>query len=159
VLSAFLVAALGEVDMAFSATAIYSGAAIAFSNGTLPLDHGPRFARIWSDILPYTHYLRLQTGQLVTGATSASAWRDLMILSGVTVLGLIVSALFIRVRARLVPKPENLNFPLPQQGVIAAFAATFRNLPRARPVSSLLILAVVLYAFYYPAAYAGQAAT
>ena len=82
-----------------------------------------------------------------------------MILSGVTVIGLIVSALFIRVRARLVPKPENLNFPLPQQGVIAAFAATFRNLPRARPVSSLLILAVVLYAFYYPAAYAGQAAT
>jgi ABC-2 type transport system permease protein len=159
VLSAFLVAALGEVDMAFSATAIYSGAAIAFSNGTLPLDHGPRFARIWSDILPYTHYLRLQTGQLVTSATSASAWRDLMILSGVAVVGLLLSALFIRGRARLVPKPENLNFPLPQQGVIAAFAATFRNLPRARPVSSLLILAVVLYAFYYPAAYAGQAAT
>ena len=159
VVSALLVAALGEVDMAFSATAIYSGAAIAFSNGTLPLDHGPRFARIWSDILPYTHYLRLQTGQLVTGATSASAWRDLMILSGVAVVCFLLTALFIRGRARLLPMPENLNFPLPQQGVIAAFAATFRNLPRARPVSSLLILAVVLYAFYYPAAYAGQAAT
>ena len=32
-LSALLVAVSGDNDMAFSATAIYSGAAIAFSNG------------------------------------------------------------------------------------------------------------------------------
>lgn len=158
VLSALLVTALGDVDTAFSATAIYSGAAIAFSNGTLPLDHGPRFARIWSDILPYSHYLRLQTGQLVTGAATDAAWRDLMILGGVAVIGLILSALLIRLRSRFAPKPETLSFSLPQQGVTAAFIATFRNLPHARPVNSLLILAVVFYAFYYPAAYAGQAA-
>ncbi len=158
-LSALLVALLGDVDMAFSGTAIYSGAAIAFSNGTLPLDHGPRFARFWSDILPYTHYLRLQTGQMVTGAAPGGAWRDLMVLSIVAVLALILAAVLIGLRARRAPKAEALAFPLPERGVGAAFIATFRNLPRARPVSSLLILAVVLYAFYYPAAYAGQAAT
>src|SRR5690606_24628287 len=158
-LSALLVALLGDIDMAFSGTAIYSGAAIAFSNGTLPLDHGPRFARIWSDILPYTHYLRLQTGQMVTGAAPGGAWRDLMILSVVAVIALILAAVLVGLRARRAPKAEALAFPLPEQGVGTAFIATFRNLPRARPVSSLLILAVVLYAFYYPAAYAGQAAT
>lgn len=157
-LSALLVALLGDVDMAFSGTAIYSGAAIAFSNGTLPLDHGPRFARIWSDILPYTHYLRLQTGQMVTGAGPGGAWRDLAILTVLTVVALILSAVLIRLRGRRAPKAEGLAFPLPERGVGAAFMATFRNLPRARPVASLLILAVVLYAFYYPAAYAGQSA-
>lgn len=158
-LSAFLVALLGDIDMAFSGTAIYSGAAIAFSNGTLPLDHGPRFARIWSDILPYTHYLRLQTGQMVTGAAPSGAWGDLLILCAVTVIALILSAVLIRLRSRRSPRPETLAFPLPERGVVAAFLATFRNLPQARPISSLLILAVVLYAFYYPAAYAGQAAS
>ncbi|WP_427789282.1 ABC transporter permease [Brevundimonas diminuta] len=158
-LSALLVALLGDVGMAFSATAIYSGAAIAFSNGTLPLDHGPRFARVWSDILPYTHYLRLQTGQMVTGAAPDGAWRDLTILSVATLAALILAAVLIRLRARRAPKAADLAFPLPEQGVGAAFIATFRNLPRARPVSSLLVLAAVLYAFYYPAAYSGQTAT
>lgn len=157
-LSALLVSAAGDIDMAFSATAIYSGAAIAFSNGTLPLDHGPRFARIWSDILPYTHYLRLQTGQMVTDAAPGGAWRDLAVLGGVALAALALSAVLIRLRARRGPKAETLAFPLPQRGVGATFLAVFRNLPRTRPVSSLLILAVVLYAFYYPAAYAGQTA-
>lgn len=157
-LSALLVAALGDADTAFSATAIYSGAAIAFSNGTLPLDHGPRFARVWSEILPYTHYLRLQTGQMVTGAAPGGAWRDLAVLGGVTLFALIAASVAIRLRARRAPSSERLAFPMPQAGVGAAFVATFRNLPKTRPVSSLLILAAVLYAFYYPSAYTGQAA-
>ncbi len=158
ILSGFLVALLGDIDMAFSATAIYSGAAIAFSNGTLPLDHGPRFARIWSDILPYTHYLRLQTGQMVTGAAPGTAWHDLFILVAIALVALILTILLVRWRAGRAPKTEALTFNLPTRGIRAAFIATFRNLPRARPVSNLLILAVVLYAFYYPAAYTGQTA-
>lgn len=158
-LSAFLVSVMGDTDMAFSATALYAGAAIAFSNGTLPLDHGPRFTRIWSEILPYTHYLRLQTGQWVTGAVESMAWRELAILSLIAVGAMALAAAAIHLRARREPQAKPLNFPLPEHGVLPAFFATFGNLPRARPVSSLLVLAVVLYAFYYPAAYSGQTAT
>jgi len=157
-LSAALVALLGDIDMGFSVTAIYSGAAIAFSNGTLPLDHGPRFARVWSEILPYTHYLRLQTGQMVTGSEPATAFWPLLIMGLVTLGALLVAGVMIHVRSRRAPKPDALEFDLPERGLGASFVATFRALPRARPVSSLLILAVVLYAFYYPAAYSGQAA-
>ena len=157
-ISAALVALIGDIDMGFSITAIYSGAAIAFSNGTLPLDHGPRFARVWSEILPYTHYLRLQTGQMVTGALPASGLDELLVLGLVTLGAFGLAAAFIHLRARRAPKAEALGFPLPERGVGANFIATFRALPKARPVSSLLILAVVLYGFYYPAAYAGQAA-
>lgn len=156
-LSAALVALLGDLDLSFSVTAIYSGAAIAFSNGTLPLDHGPRFARVWSEILPYTHYLRLQTGQMVTGSHASSGLWDLLTLVLVTLGALCLAGVMVHVRAKRAPKPDALMFDLPAQGVAASFIATFRALPKARPVASLLILAVVLYAFYYPAAYAGQA--
>lgn len=159
VLSALLVAAAGDIDMAFSATAIYSGAAVAFSNGTLPLDHGPRFAQFWSDVLPYTHYLRLQTGQMVTGGSQGAAIHDLLILTGVTLGAFVIAALTVGWRARREPKAEALSFPLPPSGVFASFTAAFAGIAKARPVASLLILAVVLYAFYYPSAYAGQSAT
>lgn len=157
-LSALLVALTGDPDTAFSATAIYSGAAIAFSNGTLPLDHGPRFARIWSDILPYTHYLRLQTDQMVVGAPVRSSGPELLILTLIALFAFVGAALLIKLRARRAPKDEGLSFDLPPQSTGGAFLSTFKNLPKTRPVASLLILAVVLYAFYYPAAYSGQVA-
>ncbi|QYC11061.1 ABC transporter permease [Brevundimonas nasdae] len=158
-LSALLVAVAGDNDLAFSATAIYSGAAIAFSNGTLPLDHGPRFAQFWSDVLPYTHYLRLQTSQMVTDGAKPAAVHDLLILCAVTLGAFVIAALAIRWRANREPKVEALTFPLPTDSVTGSFAATFVGIVKARPVASLLLLAVVLYAFYYPAAYSGQSAT
>lgn len=158
-LSALLVAAAGDIDTAFSATAVYAGAAIAFSNGTLPLDHAPRFARIWSDILPYTYYLRLQTSQMVTDGAVSGAISDLAVLLVITTLALALAILAIAWRGKHEPKKETLSFCLPQRGFLAAFRAAFANIIRTRPVASLLILAVGLYAFYYPAAYSGQTAT
>lgn len=158
-LSALLVAAAGDIDTAFSATAVYAGAAIAFSNGTLPLDHAPRFARIWSDILPYTYYLRLQTSQMVTDGAISGVLGDLAVLGVVTVAALGLAILAVAWRGKREPKTEPLSFPLPQRGFLATFRAVFANIVRTRPVASLLILAVGLYAFYYPAAYSGQTAT
>lgn len=157
-LSALLVSVLGDIDVAFSGTAIYAGAAIAFSTGTLPLHDGPVFARTWSDILPYTHYLRLQTGQLVTEGTALFALHDLAILFGMTGVALVISAIMIKVRGKRVPNHKHASFPLPVRGIWASFKATFVHLPCSWPVASLLVLAVLLYAFYYPAAYAGQTA-
>jgi len=157
-LSAVLVAALADLDLSLSVTAVYSGAAIAFSNATLPLDHGPKFAQVWSQILPFTHYVRLQTGQWVTGSPAQSALPDLGLLWGIALLALIGAWAAMKFRSRRPAQPHAVGFPLPRQSVWGAFAATFANLPKARPVSSLLLLAVVLYAFYYPAAYSGQVA-
>ncbi|MGI4721640.1 MAG: ABC transporter permease [Janthinobacterium lividum] len=156
--SALLVATLADLDLSLSMTAIYSGAAIAFSNATLPLDHGPKFAQIWSQILPFTHYVKLQTGQWVTGSDAASALPPLAVLWGVTFGAFTAAWAAMKVRSKRPENPKQLTFPMPPRSIWGAYTATFANLPKARPVSSLLLLAVVLYAFYYPAAYSGQVA-
>lgn len=45
------------------------------------------------------------------------------------------------------------------RGFIAAYLATWRAILASRPAVSMLLLAVVAYAFYYPAAYRSQVAT
>ncbi|WP_292054119.1 MULTISPECIES: ABC transporter permease [unclassified Brevundimonas] len=156
--SAMLVAALADIDLSLSVTAVYSGAAIAFSNATLPLDHGPKFAQVWSQILPFTHYIQLQTAQWVTGADVRSSMFELALLCAMAVAALAVAWLAMKARSRRPATSAPLTYDLPANSVSGAFAATFAKLPKARPVSSLLLLAVVLYGFYYPAAYSGQVA-
>jgi len=63
-ISALLVAATRETATALSVCAVYAGSALAYAGATLPLNGGSGFARFWSEVLPLTHYLALQTGQL-----------------------------------------------------------------------------------------------
>ncbi|MBW6522802.1 ABC transporter permease [Sphingomonas sp. RHCKR47] len=71
-IAALLVAATRETATALSASAVYAGSALAYSGATLPLNGGHAFARIWSNVLPLTHYVALQTGQ-VSGQALAAA--------------------------------------------------------------------------------------
>ncbi|WEK38775.1 MAG: ABC transporter permease [Candidatus Brevundimonas colombiensis] len=155
-LSALLIALTGDMDVSYSATAIYAGAAIAFSNGTLPLNHGPAFSQIWSAVLPFTHYLRLQSQQMVLGSDLSASLPSLLILSGVAVGAFALSVPLAHRLAGRDPKPEPIRLDLPPQSFGGAFLGAFAGIFRHRPLSSTLLLAVVAYAFYYPLAYAGQ---
>lgn len=155
-LSALLVALTGDMDVAFSATAIYAGAAIAFSNGTLPLNHGPVFSQVWSAILPFTHYLRLQSQQMVLGSDLAASLPSLLILAGVALAAFALAVPLAHRLARRAPKAEDLSLELPPRSFGGAFLGGFAGIFKHRPLSSTLLLAVVAYAFYYPLAYAGQ---
>lgn len=155
-ISALLIALTGDMDVSFSATAVYAGSAIAFSNGTLPLLHGPAFAQVWSAILPFTHYLRLQNEQMVLGSDVAASLGPLLILLAVAVGTFALSVPLARRRARRAPKPEDLSLHLPARSFGGAFVGTFAGIFKHRPLSSTILLAVVAYAFYYPMAYVGQ---
>ena len=157
-ISALLVAATGDMDIAYSGTAIYAGAAIAFSNGTLPLTHGPLVTQVWSALLPYTHYLRVQNAQMVMGADARASLGNVGLLLGVTLGAGIVALQCARRRARRPPGTGEERFPLAPDHAGAAFLDTFRGIARSLSVASLLVLAVVGYAFYYPLAYTGQTA-
>lgn len=154
--SALLIALTGDMDVSFSATAVYAGSAIAFSNGTLPLLHGPAFAQVWSAILPFTHYLRLQNEQMVLGSDVAASIGPLLILLTVAVGTFALSVVLAHRRARRAPKPEDLSLHLPARSFRGAFVGTFAGIFKHRPLSSTILLAVVAYAFYYPMAYVGQ---
>lgn len=155
-ISALLVALTGDMDVSFSATAVYAGSAIAFSNGTLPLLHGPAFAQVWSAALPFTHYLRLQNEQMVLGSDIAASIAPLLILLAVAVGTFALSVPLAHRRARRTPKPEDLSLSLPTRSFGGAFVGTFAGIFKHRPLSSTILLAVVAYAFYYPMAYVGQ---
>ncbi|MDO5103497.1 MAG: ABC transporter permease [Lautropia sp.] len=67
-IAVLLVGLTKNMATALSLTGIYTGVALAFSGGTFPLTGGALFTRIWSDLLPFTAYVRLQMQQLDMGA-------------------------------------------------------------------------------------------
>ena len=66
------VAVTREVSTSLSAAVIVAGSALAYSGATLPLTGGLWFAQRWSELLPLTHFIRLQMDQLI-GATPVAA--------------------------------------------------------------------------------------
>lgn len=85
-ISSLLVAATGNISTGLSASAIYAGSALAYSGATLPLQGGSGFARVWSQILPLTHYIRMQMGQYLD-APLRTALPELCILILYAVVG------------------------------------------------------------------------
>lgn len=94
-ISLLLVTAARKASFAFSASALYAGSALAYSGGTLPLDGGSGFARNWSAVLPFTHYLRLQMDQFL-GAPLSVALPQLGVLSLYLVVSLGLVLLLLR---------------------------------------------------------------
>lgn len=68
-----LVALTLNLRLALSMTGIYIATGLAFSGFSYPRAAMGPAAQAWGSILPYTHYLPLQQGQWLGGA-SASAW-------------------------------------------------------------------------------------
>ncbi len=63
--SALLIALTGEVATSLSAGVIYAGSALAYSGASLPITGGIAVARIWSAVLPLTHYVALEMDQTI----------------------------------------------------------------------------------------------
>ena len=99
--SAALVAISRDVGSSLSTSAVYAGSALAYSGGTLPLIGASWFARHWSALLPFPHYLTLQMDQFL-GAPPALALRGVGVLLLYTaVAGLLAwGAMRLQVRRR-----------------------------------------------------------
>lgn len=95
-IAALLVAITRDVNIAYSAGAVYAGSAIAFSNGTLPIQGAPVFTQIWSHVLPFSAYLRLQLEQMFIGSPPATSFPWVLELSAMTLIAFIASALLLR---------------------------------------------------------------
>lgn len=79
-ISALLVAATRETSTALAVSAIYAGSALAYSGGSLPIEGGSLFARGWSGLLPFSHYLDLQMDQWL-GAPAGLATQQMGLLA------------------------------------------------------------------------------
>jgi ABC-2 type transport system permease protein len=68
VMGALASAALRSLRMGLSATGFVTAPAFAFSGVGFPLLAMPEGARLWAKALPFTHFARVQTEQLLMGA-------------------------------------------------------------------------------------------
>ena len=64
-IATLLILLTGEVGTSLSASVIYAGSALAYSGASLPITGGVAVARIWSAILPLTHYVTLEMDQAI----------------------------------------------------------------------------------------------
>lgn len=83
-----LTAWLANLRLATSVSAFYTGPAFAFTGITFPYMAMPLPGKLWANILPLTHYLRLLVEQAVRGAQPADSLPELVILSVFTIIAL-----------------------------------------------------------------------
>ncbi|PTQ58503.1 ABC-2 type transport system permease protein [Sphingomonas aurantiaca] len=98
-IAALLILLTGEVATSLSASVIYAGSALAYSGASLPITGGLAFARIWSAILPLTHYVTLEMDQAI--GVDLAVWAKqaaILLLAAVVASG--GAALLLRRQAR-----------------------------------------------------------
>ena len=57
-----------DANKSFGILAIYGGSSMSFAGVSLPVNNAPRFTQIWSEIIPFTSFARLQVEQWVIGS-------------------------------------------------------------------------------------------
>lgn len=74
------VGATRNLGKALSFATLYAGASVAYSSMTFPSEGASWFVRVWSALLPYTAYLRLQAQQLLMRAAPGDSLLPILIL-------------------------------------------------------------------------------
>lgn len=69
-----------DAGKSFGILAIYGGSSMSFAGVSLPLNNAPRFTQIWSEIIPFTSFARLQTQTWVMGSPNMVVVPNLLIL-------------------------------------------------------------------------------
>ena len=92
-----------SMRMGLSITGFITAPAFAFSGVAFPQIAMPNGARLWSEILPLTSYLKLQSGLLGMGMPWPWSARPLL-LFGLSVLLLLLLAAKLAQRARQMPE-------------------------------------------------------
>lgn len=165
-MAALVALGLRDTYTALSAVALYGGPAITFSDATLPVAGGPLFTQLWSQALPFSAYIKLQMEQVFMGSPAVDSLPWLGHMAAVGLVAFLLAGWLVA-RGRGQPVPESVApaaAARPPSG--AAFSAelahglrdTMRQVLHTRPALVILVLAGLVYGFYYPAAYRHESA-
>jgi ABC-2 type transport system permease protein len=118
------------------------------------------FAQAWSGLLPLRWYMAVLMGQAARGLPLSDSARPFAALAALTTLYTLLA--FLRLRAiarstlRTAPAPEPAPTVAAPPGVGGAFAAEWQRVLRTRGAFIMLVLAPLVYGFYYPQPYLNQ---
>lgn len=157
-IGAALVGVCRDINTALALSTVYASGAVTYSDGTLPVLHANWWAHAWANAMPYTHYYRLQVEQVNLGSDPLTSLSQLLILSAYIVPTILLAAWLLgRAADKGLPREEPLIIGF--RGGASAFYATLATVAGNRSILATMCLAVVLYSFYYPAAYQSQVST
>lgn len=91
------------MSQSLSVTGLYAGASFAFAGAIFPVDQASGFAKVWAEILPFTHFARLLALDWIAGAPFAAAAAPLLPL-GVIALVTMVPGVWLYLRASQRPQ-------------------------------------------------------
>ncbi len=74
------------MSQSLSLTGLYAGASFAFAGAIFPVDQASGFARVWAQMLPFTHFARLLALDWIAGAPAALAAAPLLPLGGIALV-------------------------------------------------------------------------
>jgi ABC-2 type transport system permease protein len=134
--------------------------AFGFAGVGFPVIGMNAFAFVWGAILPIRWYMAVLFGQAARGLPLADSARPFAALAALAVLYSLLALLRLRVVAgsmRRAPAPEPVAAALAvPHGIGGAFAAEWRRVLAIRGAFILLMLAPLVYGFYYPQPYLNQ---
>jgi len=91
-----LIGATRTMSQGLSLTGIYAGASFAFAGAIFPLDQASSFARVWSGLLPFTHFARLLARTWVADAALAIAAQPLLPMLAIALITAVPGAFLYR---------------------------------------------------------------
>jgi ABC-2 type transport system permease protein len=118
------------------------------------------FAQAWSALLPLRWYMAVLMGQAARGLPLSDSARPFAALAALTALYTLLA--FLRLRAiarstlRTAPAAEPALSVAASPGVGGAFVAEWQRVLRTRGAFILLVLAPLVYGFYYPQPYLNE---
>jgi ABC-2 type transport system permease protein len=118
------------------------------------------FAQAWGAMLPLRWYMLVLFGQAARGLPVAESARPFAVLAGLAALYTLLALLRLRAigpgMTRAAPAPAPAPVPVAARGIGGAFAAEWRRVLATRGAFTLVVVAPVVYGFFYPQPYLTQ---
>lgn len=86
------VGATRTLSQSLSMTGLYAGASFAFAGAIFPLEQASTFAKIWGNLLPYTHFARLLARTWVAQGQGMALAVPLLAILGITLVTIVPGA-------------------------------------------------------------------
>jgi ABC-2 type transport system permease protein len=159
-LGALLQLLVRDLATGLGLTGLLVSPAFGFAGVGFPVIGMNAFAFLWGAILPIRWYMAVLFGQAARGLPLADSARPFAALAALAMLYSLLALLRLRAVAgsmRRAPAPEPVAAaPAVPRGIGGAFAAEWRRVLAIRGAFILLMLAPLVYGFYYPQPYLNQ---
>lgn len=159
-LGALLQLLVGDLATGLGLTGLVVSPAFGYAGVGFPTLGMNAFAQVWGAILPLRWYMAVLLGQAARGLPLADSARPFAFLAALAVLYTLLALLRLRSLAKRTTKPPPqvpmLRAATAPHGVGGAFVSEWRRALAIRGTFILLVLAPLIYGFYYPQPYLNQ---